>query len=84
MMNLKVKRKSINGEEELESLYLYCSRLSKKNNSLLYLLENYLNKKLLEDNELSEIRDLILTVSADISKLSYNIVEDGDDSEGLQ
>lgn len=68
---------------ELESVYSYCSRLSKRNNSILYLLESYLNKKLLDEPELAEIRDIILTVSADISKLHSILHIDGDEHEGL-
>lgn len=66
----------------VESLYVYLSRIAKKNNSTLYLLEQYLNKKLLEDSELAEIRDIILTVSADISKLPSHLIV-GDEDEGL-
>lgn len=55
--------------DELESLEAYCQRISKKNNSLLYLLENYLGKPLSSDDELIEIRGLILTVSGEISRL---------------
>ena len=71
-------------QTEFESLAVYCQKISKKNNSLLYRLENYLGKKLLSDNELSEIRDLILTVSGDISRLPEStIVLDGDENERL-
>lgn len=82
MMEIKVKIQ--NGTDELESLYSYCSRLSKRNNSVLYLLETYLQKKLLDDPELAEIRDVLLTVSADISKLYNHVhIECGDDYEKL-
>jgi hypothetical protein len=84
-MNVKVKVNSLDGHDEIESLYSYCSRLSKKNNSILYLLESYLNKKLLEEPKLAEIRDVVLTVSADISKLNSLIsIECGEDYEELQ
>lgn len=63
-----------------ESLQSYCNRLAKKNNSVLYMLEAYLNKKMLEDEKLAEIRDVILTVSAEISKLPSRI-ECGDKNE---
>ncbi len=69
-------------ESEKESLEVYCKRLGRKNNSLLYKLENYLNKKLLSEDELVEIRDTILTVSADIAKLSY-LITFGDEHEKL-
>lgn len=77
---IKLYIKVDNHLEELES---YCRRMSKKNNSVLYKLENYLNKKLMSDVELVDIRDTILTVSADLSRLSTLMVLDGDDSEGL-
>jgi hypothetical protein len=84
MIEVKVKIKTTDGHEQLESLYSYCSRLSKKNNSILYLLESYLNKKLLEEPQLAEIRDILLTVSADITKLSSLLhVECGETDEGL-
>lgn len=83
MSNIKVKIQ--NGENGYtENLSSYCLKLSKKNNSTLYLIESYLNKKLLDDPELVEIRDAILTVSADISKLHLNLyIENGDDNEKL-
>jgi len=70
-----------NGNDK-ENLKGYCLRLSKKNNSILYLLEDYLGKKMLEDQKLSEIRDVILTVSAEILKIADHEVGD-DDNEGL-
>lgn len=85
MTEIKVKIKSLDGHTEIESIYSYCSRLSRKNNSVLYLLESYLSKKLLEEPELAEIRDLILTVSADITKIHNLIfVECGEDNEILR
>ncbi|WP_342532777.1 hypothetical protein MHB40_15000 [Lysinibacillus sp. FSL K6-0057] len=84
MSDIKVKSSYINNEFEDESIYSYCSKLSKRNNAILYLLESYLNKKLLSDSELAEIRSVVLTVSADIVRLpSLLYVEDGDENEGL-
>ncbi|WGT37982.1 hypothetical protein QH639_19460 [Lysinibacillus sp. 1 U-2021] len=84
MSDIKVKSSYINNEFEDESIYSYCSKLSKRNNAILYLLELYLNKKLLSDNELAEIRNVVLTVSADIARLpSLLYVEEGDENEGL-
>jgi hypothetical protein len=81
MIEIKVK---IDKSDEMESLYSYCSRLSKRNNSILYLLEEYLHKKLLDEPELADIRDVLLTVSADISKLTSHIhIECGDNNERL-
>lgn len=81
MNEIKVK---IPHSEEMESLYSYCSRLSKRNNSVLYLLESYLGKKLLDDPQLAEIRDILLTVSADITKLTNHLcIEYGEENEGL-
>lgn len=84
MSDIKVKSSYINNEFEDESIYSYCSKLSKRNNAILYLLESYLNKKLLSDNGLAEIRNVVLTVSADIARLpSILYVEEGDENEGL-
>lgn len=84
MSNVKIKIQHLDGTEEIESLYAYCTKLSKRNNSVLYLLESYLNKKLLDDPKLTKIRDIILTVSADISKLHNQLyIEDGDSDEGF-
>lgn len=80
--NIKVKNVYPTDGYEEESLYGYCSKLSRRNNSVLYLLEKYLNKKLLDDPELAEIRDIVLTVSADISKLHSNLIV-GEDDERL-
>lgn len=80
---IKVKMKDSDGNETFESLNYYCSRISKKNNSVLYMLEDYLNKKLLDDPKLSEIRDVLLTVSADISKLVNIIHIESDCDERL-
>ncbi|AVM24311.1 hypothetical protein [Bacillus pumilus] len=57
-------------------------RLSKKNNSVLFKLEEFLDKKLIADPSLSEIRDIILSVSGDIVRLENSIVC-GDHDEGL-
>ncbi|MCM3110033.1 hypothetical protein [Lederbergia lenta] len=72
-----------NYDGQVESLSSYCLRLSKKNNSIMYKLEKYLDMKLLDDDSLVEIRDTLLTVSADISKLKDIIVISGDSHEGL-
>lgn len=80
MIDAKIKTSK---NDELESLYSYCSRLSKKNNSVLYMLEFYLNKKLLEDEKLAEIRDILLTVSAEITKIPTCLIIEGDNDEGL-
>jgi hypothetical protein len=82
MSEVKVLIRLQNGEVHEESLYSYCARLSKKNNSILYKLENYLDQRLLDNGDLAEIRDIILTVSADISKLHDNL-KLGDEDEGL-
>lgn len=66
----------------MEDFKVQCVRLSKKNNSILYLLEEYLDKKLLEDEKLSEIREVVLNVSAEILKLPDKL-NVGDTDEGL-
>jgi hypothetical protein len=84
MTNIKVKILKQDGSIEYESLSSYCLRLSKKNNSILYLLESYLEKKLLDDPQLTEIRDIILTVSAEMSKLNTHLIIENGDSYELQ
>lgn len=79
MIEIKVKT----SKDEVENLHAYCSRLGRRNNSVLYLLESYLEKKLLDDEKLTEIRDVVLTVSADITKLSSHVVLEGDENERL-
>ena len=66
-----------------EPLDSYCKKLSKKNNAILYKLENYIGKPLLSDDQLTEIRDIILTVSADIGRINQFISE-SEDNERLQ
>ncbi|UUV25861.1 MULTISPECIES: hypothetical protein [Lysinibacillus] len=84
MTDIKVKSSHINSDFEDENVYSYCSKLGKRNNAILYLLETYLNTKLLSDSELAEIRGIILTVSADIVRLpSLLYVESGDKNERL-
>ncbi|SNZ09943.1 hypothetical protein SAMN05421503_1430 [Terribacillus aidingensis] len=76
------KHNPSSGKLEDESLYLFCSRLSKKNNGVLFKLEEYLNKPLLSDPALAEIRDTILTVSAEITKINDQL-KCGDENKGL-
>ncbi|CAI6268303.1 SPbeta prophage-derived putative protein YomY [Bacillus subtilis] len=59
-------------------------RAIKVKSAYLFKLEKYLNKKLLSDPELTEIRDTILTVSGELNRLRDNLVTDGDSNEGLQ
>lgn len=82
MSEVYVKITKQNKDIEYELLSEYCQKLSKKNNSILYKLEEYLDKKMLSDDTLTEIRDCVLTVSADIRKLNNNI-KFGDSHEGL-
>lgn len=82
MNELYVKITNVNGENGCETLESYCKRLSKKNNSILYKLEKYLQKSMLSEPELLEIRDVILTVSGDISRIPINIIN-GDPHEKL-
>lgn len=85
------KAKVFDPFEEVESircekLNSYCTRLSKRNNSILYLLEKYLNKKLLDESDLVSIRDTILTVSAEISRIPEYItlgIKPGETNERL-
>lgn len=84
MSTIKVKSANKDGQIRLEDLDVFCNKLCKRNNSVLFKLERYLNKKLLSDPELTEIRDTILTVSGELNRLKYNLVTDGDSIEGLQ
>lgn len=65
--------------QEVEQIETFCEMLSKKNNSVLYLLEDYLGMKLLTDEHLKQIRDQILSVSAEIKRLPSNIEMDSDE-----
>ncbi|MGG0808192.1 hypothetical protein ABE144_11250 [Brevibacillus laterosporus] len=58
---------------QLENFHVYCERLSRKNNSNLYRLEKFTGLKLLQEEELKEIRDVILSVSGEISRLPSKI-----------
>lgn len=66
----------------IEELDVFCSRLSNRNISTLYMLEKYLNKSLLSEKELIEIRKIILDVSGYISRIPNQIVY-GDEDERL-
>ncbi|QDX94748.1 hypothetical protein EEL30_22155 [Brevibacillus laterosporus] len=60
----------INNEfDQLENIQVYCERLSRKNNSTLFRLEKFTGLKLLQEEELREIREIILSVSGEISRL---------------
>lgn len=61
-----------------ESIEVYCQRISKRNNAILYKLEEYLDVKLLSNEQLKDIRDNILSVSADMEKLPKLIKIEGD------
>ncbi|MCT6513185.1 hypothetical protein OQZ55_12130 [Bacillus subtilis] len=84
MSTIKVKSAHKDEQIKLEDLDVFCNKLCKRNNSVLFKLEKYLNKKLLSNPELTEIRDTILTVSGELSRLRDNLVTDGDSNEGLQ
>ncbi|CAM5190996.1 hypothetical protein FTE28_05745 [Bacillus licheniformis] len=76
-----MREKYINEGQVSSSLQEHCIRLSKKNNSVLYKVEQYLNKKMLSDTELAEIREIILDVSAEIVRLGQSL--SGDSNERL-
>ncbi|MFT4448591.1 hypothetical protein ACMXZI_14900 [Bacillus subtilis] len=84
MSTIKVKSAHKDEQIKLEDLDVFCNKLCKRNNSVLFKLEKYLNKKLLSNPELTEIRDTILTVSGELSRLKDNLVTNGDSNEGLQ
>ena len=77
----------INGKEKLIPLKQYCEMVGKKNNSNLHKIEKYLGVDMLSDDSLKEIRKSLLDISAEIVRLSENIVidifEEGDSDERL-
>jgi hypothetical protein len=78
-MILNVYTKNNNDETVSEAIEVYCQRISKRNNSILYKLEEYLDVKLLSNDQLKDIRDSILSVSADMEKLPKLIKIEGDE-----
>lgn len=74
------------GSEELST---YCMWLKNKNNVVLHLLETFLkdegviDKDLSSDPRLKEIRNMILDVSGDISRLPDKAYSVGDNGERL-
>ncbi|MBL4978761.1 MULTISPECIES: hypothetical protein [Bacillus subtilis group] len=84
MSTIKIKLVNNDGQIKIEDLDVFCKKLCNRNNSVLFKLEKYLDKKLLSDPELTEIRDTILTVSGELNRLKDNLVTDGDSIEGLQ
>lgn len=67
-------------EEVVESLEEYCNKLSKRNNSVLFKIEEYLGKKLLSDDDLMEIRSFILSNSMSIKTIPEIILDGNEDS----
>ncbi|CAF1845656.1 hypothetical protein [Bacillus subtilis] len=84
MSTIKIKLVNNDGQIKIEDLDVFCKKLCNRNNSVLFKLEKYIDKKLLSDPELTEIRDTILTVSGELNRLKDNLVTDGDSIEGLQ
>lgn len=74
-----IKLEDKDGEFKLVPFIDYCEKIGKKNNSVLFKLERYLGIKLLSNDELKEIRDTVLDVSADITRLPTNITMEGDE-----
>lgn len=71
----KYQIKILNNDEYVtEALDIFCSRLSKRNISVLFLLENYLNKSLLSDSDLAEIRRVVLSVSGEIERIPNRMI----------
>lgn len=69
-----VKYLDNNGEVKYIGLKDYCEKISGRNNHVLYKIESYLNKKMSSNDDLKEIRKIILDVSADVSRISENII----------
>lgn len=80
-----MKYKVVNGhfKDGYENLESYCNWLKRKNSVVLFKLENYAKVKLSTDPELAEIRNLILDVSNDISRLPSIIVIEGEEDARL-
>lgn len=57
-----------------ENLEVYCNKLQKHNNELLFLIENYTGKSLKSDDDLLKIRGIILTISGEIKRLPKNLI----------
>lgn len=76
--NIKINFTSHDKECSM-SLVEYCKSLSKRNQVVLFKLEDYLGRSLVNDETLIEIRKLILSVSGDIMRLSNNIIVERDD-----
>ena len=70
----------VKNQNDIEKITVYCERISKKNNSILYKLEDYLGEKLLSNDKLKDIRDCILSISADIKSIPEKvIISEGDE-----
>jgi SepF-like predicted cell division protein (DUF552 family) len=69
-----VKYENENGDVQYIPLKDYCERVSKRNNSVLFKIEKYLGIKMLSDEVLKEVRNIILDTSADVSRLPNNII----------
>lgn len=83
-MSIYVKYNDLNGNEFIEPIQVYCEKISRKNNSILYKLEEHLGVKLLSDESLKEIRSIILSTSADINRMAKNVhIKFGDTNERL-
>lgn len=62
-------------DDELHNVPMkqYCEKLAKRNQVVLYKLEQYLGEDLKTNVHLSEIRSLLLSVSGDIERLPDKI-----------
>ena len=78
--NIKVQNDF--AENGFEDLVSYCNWLKRKNNVALHLIEKYVGKDMQKDECLSEIRNIILDVSGDISRLPQKMMIVGDGNEG--
>lgn len=61
------------GKECSIPLVEYCKSLSKRNQVVLFKLEDYLGVDLSDNETLVEVRKLILSVSGDIMRLANNM-----------
>lgn len=85
-MNHKNVKVDIDNEffvDGLEPISMYLKFLKNKNNSTLYLIEEYIGMSLDSDVKLLEIKNNILDVSGSLGRLPYQLLIVSDEDERL-
>lgn len=82
-MNKNIKVVSDDFPQGYTSLIEFCHHTKSKNLVVLHLLEEYLGESLSSNDELINIRKIILDVSGNINRLPYNMFIEGDEVEKL-